>query len=141
MKLDTIFTKLKENQCRITPQRRVIIETLLKHQNTLLTIDVLLELCIKENPDINTTTIYRNIELFDSLDLLYKINITRNTTAYKLICSDHHHHHVICLKCGKVIAIDYCPITPSLISLIKSKNFELVNHNLELYGYCKSCIK
>ena len=141
MKSDTIFIKLKKNKCRMTPQRRVILETLLKHQNTLLTIDVLLELCIKENPDINTTTIYRNIELFDSLNLLYKINITRNTTAYKLICSDDHHHHIICLKCGKVIPIDYCPITPSLINLIESKDFKLVNHNLELYGYCKTCSK
>jgi Fe2+ or Zn2+ uptake regulation protein len=139
MQVDLIIKKLKENQCRITPQRKAILDILAQHQYKLLTADALLELCQESNPDINLTTIYRNIELLDQLNLLYKMNIDRNTTAYKFICGNHHHHHLICLGCGKLVPIEYCPITTALTDLVESKDFILTDHNLELFGYCKDC--
>ncbi len=139
MKINSVIQKLKENQCRITPQRKIILHILFEHKDSLITIDSLLALCQKVNPAINATTIYRNIELLDCLGLLYKTNITRNTTAYKLICAKHHHHHITCLSCGKLVAIDFCPVTPSLDDLVSEKDFVLTDHQLELYGYCGNC--
>ncbi len=139
MEINTVIQILKENQYRITLQRKIILNILFENKNTLLTIDALLALCQDINPAVNATTVYRNIELLDDLELLYKTNINRNTTAYKLICSHHHHHHITCLSCGKLVAIDYCPITPSLDALVEENDFVLTDHQLELYGYCGSC--
>ena len=141
MNYETIIQILKKNQCRLTPQRKVILKVLLSFQDSLVTIDDLLNLCQEKNPDINITTIYRNIELLDSFNLIYKKNINKNTTAYKIICSEHHHHHLTCLNCGKIVTIDYCPITPSLIELVESKDFTFTEHNLELFGYSSKCRK
>jgi len=141
MTLDMLLNQLNIAKCRITPQRRTIIEVLLSHESTLLSADNLLKLCQQKNPDINTTTVYRNLELFDALNLMYTMNIDRNTMGYKLLCSNHHHHHMICLICGKMEAIEYCPISPDLINQATTQGFNITNHNLELYGYCHNCHK
>ncbi|MDA3845888.1 MAG: Fur family transcriptional regulator [Vallitaleaceae bacterium] len=139
MTLDNLLKTLHTAKCRMTSQRRTIIDVLLANENTLLSADHLLKLCQQKNPDINTTTVYRNLELLDALKLMYTVNIDRNTMGYKLVCHDYHHHHMICLICGKMEAIEYCPISPDLIDQATARGFSITNHNLELYGYCHTC--
>jgi Fe2+ or Zn2+ uptake regulation protein len=99
----------------------------------------LLSLSQSLNKEINATTIYRNLELLDTMHLLYKSTNDHNITHYKLICSEHHHHHLICNQCGRMEAIDYCPILPSLEALVKAHKFTLLDHSLELFGLCDDC--
>lgn len=139
MDTNYIISLLKTKGCRITPQRKIIITILVKHQYELLTADQLLILCQIINPDINSTTIYRNLELLDSMKLVYKLTNQHAITTYKIICHTNHHHHIICLNCGKMLPIDYCPINPELEALIAEHDFTLIDHNLEFYGYCKKC--
>jgi Fur family zinc uptake transcriptional regulator/Fur family ferric uptake transcriptional regulator len=139
MNFENLKVIIKEKGCRMTTQRKAILEILIKHQDKLETVDDILKICQVDYPEINATTIYRNLELLDQHDLIYKMNIDRHTTGYKLKCMDHHHHHMICLKCGVMEAIDYCPISPELLKLSEEKGFSVTEHNLELYGYCKKC--
>lgn len=139
MTYETIINELSKKRCRITPQRKIFIQILLDHQDTLLSAEELLHLSQQVSPDINATTVYRNLDLLNSLDLLFSTHIGKSTTAYKLICSHHHHHHLICIQCGKMEAIDYCPVSPELSKLISEKNYVLTDHNLELYGLCNQC--
>lgn len=139
MNFQDVISRLKSNKCRITPQRKIILEVLFSHQNILMTIDEICDLCQKTNQEINTTTVYRNIELLDSLGLVYSMNVHRHTLAYKLICHDHHHHHLICTTCGKMTSIDYCPINAELLSLVKNQGYILEDHSLKLFGRCATC--
>ena len=139
MEFQTIIDELKKNKCRITPQRKIILEILFNNQDILMTVDEICALSQKVNKDINTTTVYRNIELLDSLGLVYSMNVARQTSAYKLICHHHHHHHLICSNCGKMKSIDYCPINPTLLNLVKEEGYVLKDHSLKLFGLCKDC--
>lgn len=139
MTYDALLAELSKKKCRITLQRKLFLQILVDHQSVLLTAEELLKLSQQITPDINATTVYRNLELLDSLNLLFSTHKDKTTTAYKLICSDHHHHHLICIKCGKMAAIHYCPISPELSALVKNEAFVLTDHNLELYGICKDC--
>lgn len=139
MEINSILDLLKNKNCRITPQRIAILEILCAHQSELINVERLLSLSQKLNKEINATTVYRNLELLDSMNLLYKLTNIHNVTHYKLICSEHHHHHLICTTCGKMEAIDYCPILPSLEALVKAHDFILTDHNLELFGLCSAC--
>lgn len=140
MTYDTILIELSKKGCRITPQRKIFLNILLDNQSTLLSAEELLKLSQQDSPDINATTVYRNLDLLNSLGLLFSTHIDKSTTAYKLICSNHHHHHLICIRCGKLEAIDFCPISLELSTMIKNKSFTLTDHNLELYGICKDCV-
>lgn len=139
MRLEFLVNTLKKNGCRMTPQRKVILETLVEQQDKMQTVEDLLTYCQEKNPEINTTTVYRNLELLDQYNFLYKMNLDRHTTGYKLICVDHHHHHIICKSCGHMEAIDYCPISPELIKMTDDKGFLVTEHSLELFGFCKKC--
>ncbi len=139
MELKHLVQRLKDNNCRITDQRMLFLETLANNQTNLMTVEEITEICQRTNKAVNTTTIYRNIELLDSMNLLYALNIDRHTVAYKLLCHDHHHHHIICSNCGEMLPIDYCPLNPELMSLLKEKGYKLKSHTLDLYGICTKC--
>lgn len=52
----------------------------------------------------------------------------------------HHHHHLICLECGKVISF-WDDLLDELEERIKeSVSFQVVNHEVKLYGYCEACL-
>lgn len=134
-----IVKKLKEKGCRITPQRKIIIELLVNQQHKLLTADTLIKEARAVNDAINATTIYRNLEALENAQLLYVQKNEEGTNLYKLICRAEHHHHIICKDCGRMEAIDYCPIVPQLKAMVADQGFTLEDHTLELYGHCNRC--
>ena len=143
MTFEYLVEQIKKNRGRMTPQRELILHHLVDNQQILLTADDLLSLCQKDNPIINMTTIYRNLEVLENLDLIYKKNIDATTSAYKLSCDEqschHYHHHLICKSCSKIRAINYCPISPEIIELAHKLGFTITDQNLEFYGICDKC--
>lgn len=138
MEINELLSLIKSKGCRITDSRKTILEVLYANRTILLSVDKLHQLASAINPSINTTTIYRNLQLLEDLSLLY-IKEDGGLSLYKLVCHDHHHHHIICLNCSKMVPIDYCPIRPALESLVAKEGFHLVDHHMELYGYCPDC--
>lgn len=139
MQLNELLERLKKEGCRMTPQRHTIIHLLNKHQHELVSVETLLKEAKIDNPAMNATTIYRNLELLDQFNLLYTQNSKDGSKLYKLVCHTVHHHHIICTNCGKILPIDYCPIAPQLEALVKEQGFTLEEHHLELYGKCPQC--
>lgn len=137
----SLYQILKEKGCRMTPQRKIILNILLVHDQELLTAEALLSKAKSDNPAINATTVYRNLDLLNELELLYTKNQSDGSKVYKLICSGSHHHHIICTGCGKMLPIDYCPLAPALEQMVNDTGFTLEDHSLELYGLCPSCQK
>lgn len=139
MKTIELLNSLKKKGCRMTPQRKIIIELLIDHQHELIRVDDLLSEAKKSNSAMNATTIYRNLEIIGDLGLLYTQNAKDGSKLYKLVCHTAHHHHIICRSCGKMLPIDYCPIVPDLEALVADQGFTLEDHYLELYGLCQQC--
>lgn len=140
MNVEELISILKKHNYKITDSRRAIMTALVQHNQGLLTVDELYSASKFLSPKTNMSTIYRNIEILEELNLLYKIVNDNGTTSYKLICCDEHHHHIICTRCGKTEVIDFCPME-TLEQLSKEKNFHLTGHKIELYGYCDKCKK
>ena len=106
----------------------------------MLTIDEIYEEVKSQSQKINKSTLYRNIELFQELDLLHKKIIDKATASYKLICSQEHHHHMICDMCGKIVVYHACD-NEAYQAFAKSHDFILTGHTLELHGICNVCQK
>ena len=99
--MDGILMDLKSNGYKITPQRRAVINALLKYEH-FATAQQLLEDVKESNPDISLDTIYRILSLLMRLDKVHKIDMKNSEGAAFELVKDGHHHHLICLKCGKV---------------------------------------
>ncbi len=92
---------------------------------------------IKINP--NRSTIYRELQFLTKSGIIIK-NTISGTDYYEIPKDHHHHHHLLCLSCNR---IEKVKITNQLKKqekqIAKQKNFNIINHSLEFYGYCQKC--
>jgi Fur family ferric uptake transcriptional regulator len=93
---------------------------------------------IKKKRKIGLTSIYRCLDLFESLGMAFKI-INGSSVKYKICEMENHHHHVVCKACGKVVEIDFCNITDWSERVTESTGYEVTDHQLNFYGLCKTC--
>ena len=51
----------------------------------------------------------------------------------------HHHHHLVCLNCNQILEVKE-DLLQQLESLIEREhNFQIVDHRVQVYGYCSDC--
>jgi Fur family transcriptional regulator, ferric uptake regulator len=92
----------------------------------------------KKRRKIGLTSIYRCLDLFESLGIVFKISIRPNV-KYKLCDSDHHHHHIVCKGCGRVAELNFCDISDWAGKVTRQTGYEVTDHQLNFYGFCKAC--
>lgn len=137
-----IEEKLKEKDCKLTPQRRAILDVLVENQSKHLSTENIYELVKSKFPDVGLATIYRTLQLFDDYDMIKKLNFGDGCYRYELSEDEkHQHHHLICIKCGNVYEFDD-DLLEELEQKIKVKNnFKVLDHMVKFMGYCQKCQK
>ncbi len=93
---------------------------------------------IVNQPNVSLDTVYRNLNLLLQLNIVCEANFGDGKNRFRL-CGDKHHHHMICLKCGYLVELDFCPMD-LIADKINRKKFKVVDHNFEIFGYCDKCL-
>ncbi|SDF68540.1 Fur family transcriptional regulator [Sporomusa acidovorans] len=136
--MDRLIDVLRNKGYKITPQRRAVI-TALSECGQFPTAQQILEHVKQTNPDVSLDTIYRNLSLFVELGIVHEIQTcNQDGNRFEMVTTGHH-HHVICLDCGKVQCLHFCPISSAEIEKVEENGFAIVSHSLEFYGYCQEC--
>jgi Fur family transcriptional regulator, zinc uptake regulator len=130
---------LKKEGFRITPQRMDILKFISKKKGSI-TAELVFRNVRKKHSGISLDTVYRTLSTFASLGILDRVNLL-GSEVQQFIFNDHsaHGHHAICIKCGESVAIDLCPFEEHILKNLTVKNFRVLNHTFEVYGYCKNC--
>jgi Fur family transcriptional regulator, ferric uptake regulator len=81
---------------------------------------------------VNKTTIYRELDYLEDVGVLGKVDFGDRIRRYELKSLDHH-HHLVCLKCKSVANINMNE------NFELPKDFKVVRHNLEFFGFCPNC--
>lgn len=137
---------LKSNGLKVTTQRIAILEVLQDRPGKHLTAEEIYE-CVKvQYPEIGLATVYRTIQLLSELNLIDKLNLDDGYVRYEIgkmgnFNEGHHHHHLICLDCGKVLSFEDDLLETLEDRIKKSMNFEVVDHEVKLFGHCKECLE
>ena len=134
---------LKSRGLKYTNQRVEIYRVFMENRGKHLSCEDVYEIVSKKDGDIGIATVYRTVQLFDELGVLYSISFNDQITRYELKdeTDKHYHHHAICLKCGKVIEVEY-DLLDALEEKIENKeNFKIIDHNLKFYGHRADCQK
>ncbi len=125
---------LKKHRVSLTKPRKQIYEVL-SHSEPLTMQELIASL-----PRIDKTTIYRTIELFESIGVVQRLQIG---WKYKLELSNayqDHHHHITCVNCGQTVALpEDDVIEERLVALAQQQGFEPRDHQLEVRGLCPVC--
>jgi Fe2+ or Zn2+ uptake regulation protein len=129
---------LKDKGCKITPQRRAIIRTLIKLEK-FPTAHEILDSIRETYPDVGLDTVYRNLNLLTAMGVVNQIGLTGKDTKVFELVNGGHHHHLVCLGCGAAQCLHYCPVNEQELQKAAAAEFQIVGHSLELYGYCREC--
>lgn len=138
MKKKDIENLLKENDIRCTEQRVEILKVIARSDIPLTAAEIDRNLT-EEGIDIRLSTIYRNLKLFNEKALIRQLNFSSDEKKYEIL-KEVHHQHLICIKCGKIKAIK-CPLKEYASKIKEETNYEILNHDMELYGICPKCQK
>jgi Fur family ferric uptake transcriptional regulator len=95
----------------------------------------------KVNSKIGYATVYRTLKLLLDSGLAAERKFEDGQTRYEHADPEEHHDHLICLSCGDILEFEEERIEALQNEVAKKFGFEVVNHNLELYGYCEKCKK
>lgn len=141
--IESLREQLKEKGYKLTTQRRIILDVILENQGKHLSPEEIYEKVRGKYPEIGLATVYRTLQLFEELNIIYKLNFNDGCSRYELNTNsgDHQHHHLICLSCGKVIEVQLDLLETLEEEIEKSGEFKIVDHNLKFFGYCKDCKK
>jgi len=93
---------------------------------------------LKKKRRIGLTSIYRSLDLFESLGIVFKI-INGPNVKYKLCESGNHHHHIVCKTCGDVVELNFCDISNWSKKVKESTGYQVTDHQLNFSGFCKAC--
>lgn len=139
-KIRLIEEKMREKECKLTPQRRATLDVLLENQSKHLSTEEIYGLVKEKFPDVGLATIYRTLQLFDEFDIIKKLNFGDGCYRYELSEEEkHQHHHLICIKCGRVYEFDGDLLDELEQKVEKSNEFKIVDHVVKFLGYCREC--
>jgi len=127
----------KDKRLRLSHPRFLIYQEL-SNAEAPLSPQELYQCLLKKRRKIGLTSIYRSLDLFESLGILFKI-INGSSVKYKLCESEDHHHHIICKACGDVVELNFCDISNWSKKVTESTGYQVTDHQLNFYGLCKSC--
>ncbi|MEG2353221.1 MAG: Fur family transcriptional regulator [Clostridium sp.] len=132
---------LKARGCKLTPQRRAILNGIIDKDGDHLTVEELYDVVKVKCPELGLATVYRTVQLFEELGLICKLDLDDGCSRYELVNEgeEHRHHHLICGKCGKVIEVEGDLLEDLEKSIEIKYCFEILNHSVKFYGICKNC--
>jgi Fur family transcriptional regulator, ferric uptake regulator len=137
---DFVKTSLKTRNLRLS-RPRLLIYGELADSDRPLTPQELYRRIRNKHTSIGLTSIYRSLELFESLGMAFKITSVPASVRYKACELTDHHHHIVCKACGDVVELDFCDISAWSRKVSKSTGFQVTDHHLDFYGLCRTCKK
>jgi len=139
-----IYDVIANNNYKLTNQRKIVIDALVKHQDQHLNCDEIYDLVKSVDHNLGLATIYRSLKLFVQLGILTELNIGDGGIRYDLVdlkTNSHNHHHLICKKCGKIIEVRDDSLEAVEKEIEKIYDFKIENHKCKFMGLCKNCIE
>ena len=131
MTLSEIF---EQHGFRLTKPRQQIFD-ILKNSEIPLTVGDIAKNC----KNINRTSIYRTLIIFDRLKIISTIYIGWKN-YYELAESFiPHHHHLYCINCQNAEPIQPKELEKLVDYIGKKYNFIVTKHHFDLEGICEKC--
>jgi Fur family ferric uptake transcriptional regulator len=138
-KREDLLAYLKSKGMRMTPSKELLIQFFLDNQNRHIPSKELQEHAIRHLPEVDRTTIYRNIEKLIEIDLVQELSLPKVGKAYQFIYDSKIHHYYICKSCGEVKKGDQKLFSRIEKTLKEIHDFSKAKLSVVFYGYCSDC--
>jgi Fur family peroxide stress response transcriptional regulator len=136
---DDLIAHLRDAGLRVTPQRLVIYETLVKDKHHP-TAQILFEDLQDTLPSLSQATVYNTLQTMVEMGLVRELGTAGDgTVRYDADISPH--AHLVCTGCNSIedfTAVEV-PIPP--LSAFSEKGYAISSVGVYYYGLCRDCRK
>ncbi len=119
---------------RHTRQRDAIVGVIRNAPGPLRPMDIL-DLASGEVRTLGIATVYRHLKHLREAGEVQAVELGIHDVRYEL-ANRGHHHHFLCRQCGEAFDIPGCPAG---IAELAPPGFEIDEHEVTLYGRCRTC--
>jgi Fur family ferric uptake transcriptional regulator len=126
---------LHQRGMRMTPQRQFVLEALLDLGHA--TPEQICQYVQRSTPTVNITTIYRTLELLESLGVVRHTHLGHGAPSYSV--HEHQHVHLVCHTCGTVTETPTDLMDGLAERLLAESDFALDPSHVALSGQCREC--
>lgn len=139
--IEKLKSNLKEKGYKLTPQRRAIVDVIIRNEGNHLTTEELYDLVKKECPEIGLATVYRTVQLLEEIGVICKLDLNDGCSRYELVHEEenHQHHHLVCTSCGAVIEVQGDLLEVLEHEIEEKYKFKITNHSVKFFGICDRC--
>lgn len=137
---DVFGDYLSEKNLKVTPQRRLILDTILNQEEHLSSEELYAKVKARDG-SIGQATVYRTLKLLVDAGIVEPLDFADGVTRYETSYGKEHHDHLICTVCNRNIEILDATIEKRQEEIAKENNFRLSSHKMYLYGICGDCRK
>ena len=131
--------QLRKHGYRLTPQRHMIlsvIEEAAEHVN----IEQITARVQERNPYVSLSTVYRTLELFESLNLVRQVHLPgEQQPHYEPAQEGDAHSHLVCRRCHITIHLDETLLGDLQEHIQAQFHFHGLTLDLTAAGYCTEC--
>lgn len=129
--------RLRACHRRVTPQRRLILNTLAQAGGHLDASEIY-ERARLRDPRLSLSTVYRTLVALKASGAVRELHLDQEHHHYELDNQDRH-SHLVCLECGRVIEVDGEPFARVAQSVGQAHDFYVASAQVELTGLCADC--
>ncbi|MCB0363766.1 MAG: transcriptional repressor [Bdellovibrionaceae bacterium] len=134
-----LVSYLRSKGLRMTPSKELLIQFFIDNQKRYVSSKELQDHVGVHLPDVDRTTVYRNIEKLIALELIQELDLPKTGKAYQFIFDRKAHHYYICKGCGEVKQGDGRLFARIEKALKEIHDFSKAQMSVVFYGYCLEC--
>lgn len=134
-----LLAVLRSNKMRITPARRLLLQFILDNKTRQISMQEVQEFLDKQLEGVDRSSIYRNIDALQKLDIIQELNLPNIGKRYQYVFDRKVHHFYICKACGKANRGNVELFKKIENALKDVHGFSKANLSVIFYGYCSKC--
>jgi len=128
---------MHENGYRVTPQRVAILDAICAGEGHS-TLGAIYARARKQDAQIDMSTVYRALELFQALGLVVSVDYSGHEKGYEITKAEPH-HHLICKRCGQEFDVERQTVNDFYELLWREYGYLVTMDHLVLSGICPDC--
>ncbi|MDK9706590.1 MAG: transcriptional repressor [Desulforhopalus sp.] len=136
-RMAAMVQRLKETECRITPQRLAILEVLVQSDGHPSAEDIYRQL-VKSYPTMSPATVYKTLSLLKIKGEVLELEFSDLANRYDGK-KPYPHPHVICTACGLIVDQTHDGLEEIIGRVMAETGFTISTHRLDFFGICPNC--
>jgi len=138
-RLDDILAKLRQRECRITPQRVAILQAFL-NTNQHPSVDQVHNQVKPHFPTTSLATVYKTVSLLKEIGEILEIGCADGRNRYDGN-KPYPHPHLICTRCNSIVDPEISLLGQMTEEVANATGYRITSHQVELFGVCPACQK